>query len=479
MSSSENRKSSPGTRFLLRAAKTVIITFCVLLSLLLTVVLLQIAEMLQAAHLANNPPGEDVSLCREGGNLITCCPFMRRQSFPAVKEKGALRVFIIGSSQAMGSPYVHQNLNRISRFLPNEGGLATWLKDYLVFAMPRRRIEVINAARGCKQMIDHLRTLREILTKGSPDIIVIMGGNNERTGSDIFFVADSAAERDKRISVIYPAYELTVQAMAREVSAAGVKAIFVTLPSNLHDWLPKAPLDGGLLERLHKEITEEPYPSKERRSVSKDSCRDLRSQWPQFRENPFAHFFLARCLEAEGQIPQALAEFVAARDLDYQFLRVRSVQNESLRGLRGPGISILDLGTIMCRYAYNGIPGNDLFHDYCHMNLRGNKISGFEIAREVLRLEGIPISAEELRQAPLRNLQRSTLWWLYWVKTIKWSIQRFLPSSWQQFAVRGKTIIDSYRQAMQDINELDHQISLRQSENTLENGAPFEKVSKT
>ncbi|MFH1208901.1 MAG: SGNH/GDSL hydrolase family protein [Candidatus Omnitrophota bacterium] len=476
MSSSENSKSSPGTRFLLRAAKNVIIGFCVLLSLLLIVVLLQIAEMLQAAHLANNH-SESVSLCREGGTFITCRMSMLRRSFPAVKEKGALRVFIVGSSQAMGTPYVHQKLNHISRFLPNEGGLATWLKDYLVFAMPKRRIEIINAAQGGSQMIDHLGTLREILTKGSPDIIVVMGGNNERY-SGLHFV-DSAAERDKRASVLYPAYQLTIQTMAQEVSAAGVKAIFVTLPSNLHDWLPKAPLDGGLLERLHKEITEEPYLRKEHRPVSKDSCRDLRSQWPQFRENPFAHFFLARCLESEGQIPQALAEFVAARDLDYQFLRVRSVQNESLRGLRGPGISILDLGTIMCGYAYNGIPGNDLFHDYCHMNLRGNKISGFEIAREILRLEGVPISDEKLRQAPLRKLNRRMLWWLYWLKTIKWSIQRFLPSSWQQLAVRGKTITDSYRQAMQDINRLDEQISLLQSENTLENGALFDGVSKT
>lgn len=461
---------------MLRIAKTVLIGFCVLLSLLLVVVLLQLTEMLQAAHRAHSPSG-DASLCREGGALITCNPTMLRRSFPAVKETGTLRVFIIGSSQAMGSPFVHQDLSRISRFLPNEGGLATWLKDYLVFAMPGRRIEIINAARGGCKMTDHLETLREILTQGSPDIIVVMGGNNERY-NNLYFL-DSAAKRDEITSALYPAYQRTIQTMAREVSAAGVKAIFVTLPSNLRDWLPKAPWEGGLLERFHKEIPEKSYSRKERRPVSKDSCRDLRSQWPQLRENPFAHFFLARCLESEGQIPQALSEFIAARDLDYQFLRVRSVQNEALRSLRGPGISLLDLDTILRGYAYNGIPGNDLFHDYCHMNLRGNKIAGFEIAREVLRLEGVPISDKELRRAPLRDLNRQTLWWLYWLKTIKGSIQRALPLAWQRLGLPGKTIADSYRQAMLDINTLDNQISLFRSGNAQENGASFERASKT
>jgi len=121
---------------------------------------------------------------------------------------------------------------------------------------------------------------------------------------------------------------------------------------------------------------------------------------------------------------------------------------------------VLDLETLMRRYAHDGIPGNDLFHDYCHMTLWGNKISGFEIAREVLRLEGIPMRDEELRRAPLRNLNRQALWWLYCLNAIKWTMYRFLPSSWQQLGPCGKLTADVYLQVMDAIDKIDWQGNL-------------------
>ncbi|MFH1208517.1 MAG: hypothetical protein ABH891_07055 [Candidatus Omnitrophota bacterium] len=424
----------------------------VLLVLVLLVILFQLVEMRQAAHLADGPIG--TGLCREGNTLITCHPTMLRQVFPAEKEKGALRIFIVGSSQAMGSPYVRSSFNRISRFFPNEGGLATWLEDYLVFAMPRRRVEIINAAMGNNaRMARHLETLREILAKGSPDIIVVMGGNNERLGNKHTRVA-GPSQRDAMAAIIYPAYQSTLQTMAREASEAGVRTIFVTLPSNLHDWPPTTLLNKVSLERFYHDIEMKPFSKGKRPPVPEASCQDLRSQWPQLRGDPAAHFSLARCLEAEGNVSQAYLEYVAARDLDLRFVRVRSVQNESIRALRGPGVSVLDLEALMRGYTHNGIPGYDLFLDHCHMSLRGNKISGFEIAREVLRLEGVPIRDEKLRRAPpLRIFNRWALWWLHWLRTIKWTLYRFLPASWQQFGPRrGGPLANSSLLTMRDID---------------------------
>ena len=466
----KDKPPSGAVRLLRRAAGVILDGFGILLVVLLLVIILQLAEMLQAARLADGPNG--TSLCREGDTIITCHPGMLRQSFSAVKKTRVLRIFIVGSSQAMGSPYVHQEFNRISHFFPNEGGLATWLEDYLSFAMPKRRIEIINAAKANgSKMSRQLETLREILAKGSPDIIVVMGGNNERVDNEHIRVNNSA-RRDAIAAVIYPAYQLTIQAMAREASAAGVRTIFVTLPSNLRDWPPETHLDQGLFERLYRDITAEPYYRGKHQPILEAACRDLRLQWPQFRGNPAAHFSLARCLEYEGKVSQVLSEYIAARNLDYCFVRVRSVQNEFIRTLRGPGVSVLDLEVLMRGYAHDGIPGNDLFHDYCHMNLRGNKISGFEIAREVLRLEGVPMRDEELRQAPLRSISRRALWWLYWFSTIKWTMYRFLPPSWQQLGLRGRPIADGYRQAMCEIDKIDWQVNPLRG--NVGNGAPPE-----
>jgi hypothetical protein len=453
------QEPSSGTVRLLRRAVGVILDgFGVLLVLLLLVIILQLTVMLQAARQANSPSG--TSLCRKGDTLTTCHPAMPRQSFSAAKEPGTLRIFIVGSSQAMGSPYVHQEFNRISSFFPNEGGLATWLEDYLLFAMPKRRIEVINVAKANgSKTASNLGILHEILTKGSPDIIVVMDGNNERVDNGHIRVNNSI-QRDAVASVIYPAYQLTIQTMAREASAAGVRTIFVTLPSNLRDWPPETRSDRELFERLFRDIAAKPYDGGKQRSVLETACRDLRSQWPRVQGNPAAHFSLARCFEYEGKIEQARSEYIVARNLDYCFVRVRSVQNESIRALRGPGVSVVDLEALMRGYAHDSIPGNDLFHDYCHMNLRGNKISGFEIAREVLRLEGVPMHDEELRQAPLRHMSHRGLWWLYWYQTVKWTLYRFLPSSWQQLGLRGKPIADAFRQAMREIDKTEQPITL-------------------
>jgi hypothetical protein len=467
-SNKDEQPSSGSVRLARRIIGVILDGFGVLLVLLLLVIILQLTVMLQAARQANAP--SKISLCRKGNTLTTCHSAMPRQSFSAVKETGVLRIFIVGSSQAMGSPYVHQEFNHISSFFPNEGGLATWLEDYLSFAMPKRHIEIINVAKANgSKTASNLDILREILAKGSPDIIVIMDGNNERVDNGHIRVNNSA-QRDAVATVIYPAYQLTIQTMAREATTAGVRTIFVTLPSNLRDWPPETRSDRELFERLFRDITTEPYDGgRKHRPVLEAACRDLRSQWPQIQGNSAAHFSLARCLEYEGKIEQARSEYIAARDLDYCFVRVRSVQNEFIRALRGPGVSVVDLEALMRGYAYDGIPGNDLFHDYCHMNLRGNKISGFEIARKVLQLEGVPMHDEELRQAPLRHINHRGLWWLYWYQTVKWTLYRFLPSSWQQLGLRGRPIADGFCQAMREIDKVEWPINLLRKNG--ENGA--------
>lgn len=61
---------------------------------------------------------------------VTADPSMVEQRFLVEKPSNGFRVFLLGGSQAMGSPYVHQKFTLMDELggmleMPNEGGIAT------------------------------------------------------------------------------------------------------------------------------------------------------------------------------------------------------------------------------------------------------------------------------------------------------------------------------------------------------------------
>jgi hypothetical protein len=94
---------------------------------------------------------------REGDLYRSVNHNMVEQSFPARKPAVEFRAFVLGSSEAMGTPYVHQDINRISGSLfnmPNEGGISTWLEKYLQRQIPERSVRVVNAAKGGRDLAE-------------------------------------------------------------------------------------------------------------------------------------------------------------------------------------------------------------------------------------------------------------------------------------------------------------------------------------
>ncbi len=94
-----------------------------------------------------------------------------RSRFAQDKDE-ALRVFVLGGSFAMGSPYLLQ------RYPDRGGGIPSFLRRALEQANPGRTIEVINVAAGA-QNAARVRSIAEQVFTLSPDLLVIASCNNE------------------------------------------------------------------------------------------------------------------------------------------------------------------------------------------------------------------------------------------------------------------------------------------------------------
>lgn len=391
--------------------KAAYLLFCSFLTIYLAVMaalLLQLGETFYASRQRAGVSG--AAFCRRGGAVELCDMNMPYGAFPAVKGPDTLRVFVIGSSQAMGSPYVHQRYNQISRFFPNQGGISTWLEDYLSAALPGKKIEVINAAKGNGQpMPEHFATFLEALAF-SPDLVVFLAGNNEARS---FESETDAAARNARIARRYAGYLARIKAAA---AAAGTPVCLLTVPVNLRDWEP----GGGAAAAL---------------------------------------FRRARSLDAAGDLAGARELYSRARDLDPVPLRAVSGVNEAIRKAGGATVRVLDAERIMFRIAPGGIPGSGLFHDYCHLTLAGNKLLAYEIAAFYLRSKGFSADAlESLRAAPLRDLGRGSLRALYWLQRVKWLEYRLLPRRLQELGSNPAGLVNGYKNALEELDEINRQI---------------------
>ena len=388
----------PRRRWLFRALLAIHITAC---AVLVTVLGLFVVE----THVALAPSftaGGFFEL--DGDRYRAAAVTMPPSSFLRDKPAGTLRVFVLGGSAVMGSPYVVQTRGAGDELfgllqIPNEGGLPSWTEAWLEQLDPRVEVEVVNAAMGGQGLASCRAALEEILQIGAPDLVVVMSGNNEREASSLVagsFVLDSTLELDSEVRRLGERYADQLDAMIAAAQVAGCPLWLLTVPSNLRDWEPagEPPFDQVLVEGLVS-------------SGQHWRCvQVLRAAQPE--RDAQAAYWLARCLEGQGQLDEALSWYLVARDRDPAFLRVRSEWNQRVRERSDQaGVRVLDLEAALNARAEGLIPGREAFLDYCHMTLASNRWAGrwlaSEIAEHVLglgptALEGcsVPVPSPEI-----------------------------------------------------------------------------------
>jgi hypothetical protein len=392
---------------------------------------------------------------RWGDEVVTVNPMMVPTRFPAHKATNEFRVFVFGGSAAMGSPYVHQSFNRATELLgclkfPNEGGISTWLQQYLQSAMPGRRVRVINAAIGANDIAVAFRVFSEALEIGHPDAVFLMSGNNQRPpeADRELLSADPEANLAAVVARMTAEFSAVLGAFGEYASRAGVPLFVATVPVNLRDWEPADSGDNGRWKEVRELL-----------DAGRAGGAAAALRWIHAEDAPdaMAQYLWGRCFDRLGDREQAHRHYSLARDHDPAFMRCRAPWNEAIRR-SADSAHLVDLERYARSLARDGLPGFDLFHDFCHMRLPVNVVVGHEIARTMLAalFPGRPVPSIE--SADFSAFASRHLKTLYLLKRLKWLRVRIGLLGARAGGANAERAMDAYRESAMIAGNLETQI---------------------
>jgi tetratricopeptide (TPR) repeat protein len=377
-------------------------------------------------YLGPNASGDYTTNLRFGWRFFP--PAIARNPIPgqiAPKPAGTIRIFVLGSSAALGMPSPSFSFGRI-------------LEAMLQERYPGVKFEVVNAAMTAVNSHVILEIARDCAAR-EPDLFVVYMGNNEvvgpygpgtvfeqwspslrliraniwlkstRTGqlldnaiqrvrgpSDLIawrgmemFMANQVADDDPRLTAVYDNFRRNLTDLCAVARRSGAPAILSTVAVNIKDFSP--------------------FASKHRSDLSADDLAkwnsvyqsgvalESKSQWPEALakyeaaaqiDGHFADlaFRRARCLTATGRLNEAREYYAVARDLDVLRFRADSPINAAIRQVAAEqepfGVHLADAEQALAASALSagGIPGDELFYEHVHLTFDGNYL----LARSVL-----------------------------------------------------------------------------------------------
>lgn len=261
-------------------------------------------------------------------------------------------------------------------------------------AFPPRKFEVINTGMGAYASTRISMIFREIL-EYEPDLIILLSGNNE-TYSGRFGMCPGIFQRineklrrwdfyediqdwihARKKTGIDPedgrsnqlrSFELNLRNMIRAAKSRKVPFILCTLPANLRDYAPygQAPFS----EKIYADA----WVQYERGNMAAAAglFRDFLKQKPR---DPFGHFFLARCLESLGRIPESREYYRQALEWDTRGDRCSPSKNSLIRKIgREEGVYIADLEKTFESTTQGGLVGDSVIADGVHWFRRFNPL---------------------------------------------------------------------------------------------------------
>jgi Tfp pilus assembly protein PilF len=372
-----------------------------------------------SAHFARrdrSPEGK--AIVRE--NRWCTAPFFGRervrrpQPFRLEAEKPAntVRIFVLGSSAAMGDPEPSFSLSRM-------------LEAMLRHAYPGQRFEVINA--GITAINSHvLRGIAEDCADLQPDLFVVYEGHNEvigpfgpagvfapfyrgesavrfaawaqttRTGQLASRLATAASPRtsseewggmqmflqqqiratDPRLSTMRAHFRANLLTIAEAARRRGAATLLCTVVTNQRDFAPFLSLHrAGLTATERAEWTRhfEAATAAQRAADLVTAEREFRAALAVDDEYAELIFRLGRLLLQQGRDAEAATLLQRALDQDALRFRTDSKLNEVIREVAAttPGAALVDLAAELARTSAHGSPGDDLLYEHVHLNFRG------------------------------------------------------------------------------------------------------------
>ncbi len=355
---------------------------------------------------------------------------------PVRRAPRTFRVFILGSSAAMGDPEASFSLARV-------------LEKILVAAYPDIRFEIVNA--GITAVNSHVvRAVAEDCAKLEPDLFLVFEGNNEvigpfgpagvftpflrsepavrlagflkrtRTGQLVaaagrafrsgggrpgsegdwggmeMFLQQRIAEDDARLETVRTLFRANLLAIASAGREAGAPTIFCTVPVNVRTFAPFASLHRTDLAASDAERFAQAFAAAEAAVLTGDltaaeaAFRAARSIDDGHAE---VHYRLGQLALIAGRSGEARTLLHRALDLDGLRFRTDTALNAVIRGLPADAsVRIVDAAESMAKASPQGLCGDEFFYEHVHLTLRGT----YELARVVL-----PAVIEEIEKRGL------------------------------------------------------------------------------
>ncbi len=342
---------------------------------------------------------------------------------PEKKAPGTYRVFVLGSSAAMGDPESSFSFARV-------------LETMLRAAYPRQRFEIVNAAITATN--SHVaRGIAADCARLEPDLFIVYEGHNEvigpfgpsavfapflrseiatratvwlkgtRTGQLLaatsrafsggpgapekwggmaMFLHRKTTDDDPQLDAVRSHFRENLRAIAAAGQRAGASTLLCTVLTNQRDFAPflsshrpdLAPTDLARWDR-HFAAAETAVQAKDF-ALAETEYRGALALDDRHAELVFR---LGRLALQAGRNAEAKTLLARALDLDALRFRTDSKLNQIIRDLpsaTAPSLQAVDLASSLAARSEHGIVGDEFLYEHVHLTLRG----AYEVARELL-----------------------------------------------------------------------------------------------
>lgn len=294
-----------------------------------------------------------------------------RDYFEKEKSDSTLRIFVLGASTNVGFPYMHN------------GAFPRMLAYRLQMENPGRNIEMVNLSLTavCSETLrDFARQLKDF----GADAVLIYAGHNEYYGAMGVASTSSAAGRWlNRMTLWLSRFKIGQWVMDIAARIKGTDERLTDVRLNLMERMvgeQTIPLDS---EAYRRGIDRYRANMKDVIGTLSDAgipvfyatvSSNLRSLKPF--NSADAEWAEANRLLAAGDSVGAGHKFAEARDRDGLRFRAPGEINDVIRKLANayPGVHLVDVDSVFAANSRYGIPGEELFLEHVHPNLRGQEL---------------------------------------------------------------------------------------------------------
>jgi len=217
---------------------------------------------------------------------------------------------------------------------------------------------------------------------------------------------------DPRMEIVYRHFRKNLQDICHLANNKKTKIIICTVPDNLKDSPPFVSNHRPNLSETDKEKWDELY----QRGVTSEAEGLYSAAVEQYVQaieidDSYAdlRFRLGRCYWAIGEYDDSREHYIQARELDTLRFRADNKINEIIRDVTGEktpqGVYLVDACQVFEKNSPHGIPGEELFYEHVHMNIKGNYLLAVTIFQQAEKIlpewikreiaQGRPLASEE------------------------------------------------------------------------------------